>query len=261
MTRRRKSEDGYRSASPLDGVDVDGPLRALRYRTANESFPQMAQFIAKKYARLPTDPRAVVPAAPSIARYMSAFRARNWLEADGIYMAELRHQNRGAFMSTLFAEGDARAFNRLLMEELASSNVLLRSMTVAELPSYEGGTFESRREIDGGRRGYKAFSLYENVYSAERPVTMSVPISEDIRRLVSTATYTALPRPLQPSEERMGDGKHVTHAGETECRLPDGTPVPPSTMVQIKREKLDPGTDMAELISVCNSLDMNVSFI
>ena len=143
------------------------------------------------------------------------------------------------FRATLRAGGWARALNVLPGEELYMTRVLLRYADVAELDSYRGGTFESRRE-GGGRRGYKAFSMHANHFASKRPVTVRVPIDAGVRGAVALAAYTALPRPLPPSMERIGDGKHVAHAGETECRLPDGARVPPGTQVLVRRGSAPP---------------------
>ena len=151
----------------------------------------------------------------------------------------------------------------VLNEESGRISTLWRWMDLEELQSYEDGTFQSRVENDGGRRGYKAFSMGENPYARERPVAVSVPIDWAVRSAIKTASYTALPRPLQPSAERIGDEKHVRYARETECRVPDGVRVPRGTRMRVDIAKLRRDTDMARLRSVCRSLESvaDVSFI
>lgn len=139
-----------------------------------------------------------------------------------------------------------------MREELGKADVLLRWIGAEEIQSYAGGTFESRVEADGGRRGYKAFSIARNVYSQTRPVAVTVPINGDVRRVVEPAVYTSLPRPLDASEERAGDAKHLECAIETECRVPDGTRLPHGTKMAVDL-KLCSATD-AEQLSSCDSL-------
>ena len=216
----------------LDGVDESGPLRELRVRACREAFPRMVAYAIMRCGKIIEEPWAVLDATSRVL-YASALRAKNWREADRLYLEALWRRNPPAFRATLRAEGWARALNVMLAEELAKTRVLLRYADLAELASYVNGTFESRWEY-GGRRGYKAFSMYVSHFAAKRPVTVRVPI-ERIRGAVVIAAYTALPRPLPPSMERMGDGKHVAYAGETECRVPDGTRVPPGTQILVRR--------------------------
>ena len=219
------------SADWLDGVDESGPLRELRVRARQETFLMVVEYAIMQCGKI-IEPWAVLD-APSRILYALALQKKDWREADRIYVEALWRRNPSAFRSILRAEGWAKALNVMLAEELAKTRVLLRYADLVELASYVNGTFESRWEY-GGHRGYKAFSLYVNHFVAKRPVTVRVPI-ESIRGVVVNATYTALPRPLPPSMERMGDGKHIAYAGETECRVPDGTRVPPSTQILVQR--------------------------
>ena len=170
----------------------------------------------------------------------------------------LRRYDPYALSELLDAEAYARAFNVLLVENLALIRLLVRYIDAVEIPSYAGGTFESRIEDDGERRGYKALSIYENPFSATRPVTVVVPIDREVRQVVRPVAYTAMLRPLPRAEERMCDQKHIAHAYETECRVPDGTRVPAGTKMLVEIEKLDAAVDVAELRSMCGSIDMTV---
>ena len=164
-------------------------------------------------------------------------------------------------MATLNAEGYARALNVLLAENLARARILLRYIDIVELQSYVRGTFESRTEDGGDHRGFKALSTYKNHFSLKRPITVEVPIDENVRRVVRAVAYTALLRPLTRAEERIDDKKHIRHAVETECRVPDGTRVPSGTRMWVNSANLDADTNMAELRSTCSSLDIDVAFI
>ena len=109
-----------------------------------------------------------------------------------------------------------------------------------ELASYLDGTFESRTEKDGGRQGYKALSLGENIHADQRPASLEVPADDTVRGAIRAAAYTALPRFVKPKDERIGRRKHLSYAHETECRLPDGTRVPRGARIRIKRGMADP---------------------
>ena len=247
------------SEPPPDGVDPDGPLRELRSMMDLMPFHEIAERVADKYARLATNILPIFTDAQA-RLYASAIAAKNWSEADALYLEELRRQDPFVFRTTLEAEGWAKAFNALLDEKLGRICALWRYMSVEELASFAGGTFESRVEADGGRRGYKAFSVHASRYFAERPAIVEVPIDAGVRRAVRPAGYTALPRPSSPDQERMGDKKYVVHAGETECRLPDGTRVPSGTRVLVDCAKLSPGVDVNRLRKACDSLSVDVYF-
>lgn len=252
-----------RPRSPLDDVDVSGPLRELRRRlAAGETVLQLAVYVAFTHELLPVEPWEILDAGAETERYTSAANAKNWPEADRIYMEALLNKDPLAFQQTLETEGWARALNVILDENFDQIDVLWRWISPEEVQSYSGGTFESRVEEDGGRRGFKALSIGPNAYSMERSVYVIVQIDENIRRVAVRPDYTALPRPLESHEERLGDGKHIKYAGETEWRLPDGTRVPRGTRMFVKLGTLDP-TDRARLISACDLLHgvMEVSFI
>ena len=219
--------------SPLDNVEVDWKMDELRaMMVAGESVLQIARRLAKKYD-LPIVGPEVVMTGESYAAYESAVIGRDWDEADPMYANSLSDLYPAKCREMLEGEGWARALSRVLRDELDRIDVLWRWMELKEIPSYEGGTFESRIEKDGGRRGYKALSMYENSYSGVRRAGMRVPIDGAVRQAIKPVAYTALPRPLQPFQERIGDAKEIRHAGETECRVLDSTPVPRGSKIEI----------------------------
>ena len=250
--------------SVLEGVDVDGPLRKLRgMLDAGKTVRQVAEYVAGKHGRLTNNPRKNLRTASRIEQYWSSVDAKDWPEADWTYAEDLHYKNLALFKTTIIAEGWARALNVILAEKFARIDTLHRWMNFAELPSYKDGIFQSRMEADGEYRLYKACSMAENAYAKTRPVALIVHINEDIRRVVKLVSYTALPRPLQPWEERINDGKHLRYAAETECRIPDGTRVPSNTTMQISLRNVDHRINMDRLRATCNSLAdvVNISFV
>ena len=252
---------GEGSESVLGDVRVDAPLRELRDRLGREGFPPVANHVAKIGDELAEKQRAALAASSMTDLHESAIKSKEWGRADRMCVEALRRHDQDALRATLHAEGCAKAFNVLLVENLARAPVLVRYIDTAEIQSYAGGTFESRAEDGGGRRGYKAFSMHVNPFSFERPVVVEVPIDRDVRRAVRPVAYTALPRQSVESEERIDDPKNISHADETECRLPDGTRVPYGTKMWVRIAKLDESTNVDELRSACRSLDMEVAFI
>ena len=254
------SEGGYGPESVLGDVRVDAPLHELRGRLDHEIFPRLAEHVAETCSGLAAKQRVALIAASMTALYQLAIKSKDWRRADWLCIEALRYHDLDALREILYAEGRARAFNILLAEHLARASVLMRYIDAAEVLSYVGGTFESRIEY-GIRRGYKAFSIYKNHFSLERPIIVEVPIDNYVRRAVRPVAYTALLRPLLESEERIDDQKYITYAHETECRIPDGTRVPSGTKMWVRTAKLDANTNVEELRSVCRSLDMDVAFI
>lgn len=249
--------------SPLEGVDMDGPLREMRgMMDAGKTVLQVAVYVAQKHLRLTNEPLDILNAASETKRYRAAVDEKDWPEADLTYAKALRRIDLPMFKATIDAEGWARALNVILSEKLALISTLYRGMDLIELPSYKGGTFQSRVEKDGELRIYKALSMYENSFMKTRPAVLRVRVDK-IRSAIKMATYTALPRPLKSWEERIGDGKYLEHATETECRIPDGTRVPSGTTVEIRYDDLSQDTDWAWLDSVCKSLEgiMKVSLV
>lgn len=247
---------------PQNGIDARGPLLELRgMLEAGRPPAQMAQDVVRRYGRPTANPRRVLTAQEYL-RYKSAVKSKNWPEADLTYARGLAIKRPVEFDAMRSAEGYARALNVILTENLPLIPTLRRRIGLAELEGYKHRAFESRIEADGGRRGVKSFSMYENDYFKNRPVKVIVTIDERIRRAVRPVGYTALPRLTDPSKERMGDGKHLRYAGETECVVPDGTPIPPDTQIQIERGKI-PRADIARAYSMRDQLEgvASVSFI
>lgn len=219
--------------SPLDGVEVDLKLAELRAMVgAGEPVLQIARHLAEKYDLATVGPRTVMENA-AYAVYESAVIDRDWGKADPMYANSLSDLYPAKCDEMVDGEGWARAFSIVLSDELGRIDALWRRMSLKEVPSYEGGTFESRTEKDGGRRGYVALSIYDKPYFGVRRAAMRVPIDGAVRKAVRPAVYTALPRPLQPFQERIGDAKEIRHADETECRVPDRTPVPRGSKIEI----------------------------
>ena len=108
--------------------------------------------------------------------------AGNWAGADKLYMDWIKTRYPGLYLDTLNAEGLAREFNAALVREMRRSVSIVRWMDMEELPSYLNGTFESRIEEGQGRRGYKAFSLGENIHTDKRPAFLTVLVDGTIRR-------------------------------------------------------------------------------
>ena len=219
--------------SPLDGVEVDWKLGKLRAMVgAGEPVLRIAQRLSEKYDLATVGPETIMTDR-EYATYKSATIGRRWGEADAMYANVLSDLYPKKYSEMLDGEGRARAFNIVLNDKLSQIDTLWRRMDLKEVPSYEGGTFESRMEKDGGRRGYMALSMYDSPYFGVRLASMRVPIDGIVRRAVKPAVYTALPRPLLPFQERIDDAKEIRHAGETECRIPDGTRVPNGTKIEI----------------------------
>ena len=128
-------------------------------------------------------------------------------------------------------------------------------MDLAELPSYRDGTFKSRTEAGGGSRRYKPFSLWFNVYYRERPASATVPVDDEIRRALRPAAYTAVPWSVSSVDEKIDSRKHIIHAGETECRLRDGTRVPDGAFISVQRRALDASPDSRQYYSMLESLE------
>ena len=99
-------------------------------------------------------------------------------------------------------------------------------MDPPELQSYLDGTFESRTECDGTRRGFKALSLNPRLKFLSRPIALIVPLGPYMRGSLWHVHYTALPRRIAEKDERIADPKNAASAGEAEVRVPDGTAVP-----------------------------------
>lgn len=122
-----------------------------------------------------------------------------------------------------------RAFTAWLCGTALGVNCAYRWIDPPELGSYTGGTFESRIEEDGARRGFKALTTNPELWFEGRKIKINVPIDDIIRNSIRCVHYTALPRRILESDERIDDPKEARYAVESEIRVPDGTPIPPGT--------------------------------
>lgn len=174
--------------------------------------------------------------------YGRAAKAGDWTAADKTLMDVLKIRDPVLYNRTLRVESMARMFNHALAGKICTARFVYRWAHTVELPSYLNGTFESRVETGGGRRGYKAVSVEKNIHANERPVLIIVS-ADEIRSSLSPVTYTALPRADDAKDERIGYRKQLAYAHETECRIPDGTRVPRGTRISVRRDMLNPAQD------------------
>ena len=56
-------------------------------------------------------------------------------------------------------------------------------------------------------------------------------------------------------DERVDSRKHILYAGETECRLPDGTRVPDGAFISVQRRALAASPDPRQYYSLLESLE------
>ena len=224
----------------LDRRILDGARRSFAALDGDD-FLYTARKVAYKAARFNTNPHAALgDGSPEFLMYEKMMSAGDWAGADKTYLDWLKARDPVRYLETLSLEGLAREFNRNHSRRVYESPFFVRWMDMEELASYLDGTFESRTEEDGGRRGYKALSLGENIHANKRPASLEVPADDTIRGAIRPATYTVLPRFVPPEDERFDHQKHLSYAHETECRLPDGTRVPRGARIRIKRSMVDP---------------------
>ena len=198
-------------------------------------FLDTAREVADRAARFNVDPSATIgKGSPESRTYAGMVYAGDWAGADKTYLDWLKARDPALYLETLELEGLACEFNQHHRWSMHGSPSFVRWMDMDELASYLDGTFESRTEQDGGRRGYKALSLGKNIHST-RPASLEVPADDAIRGAIRAAAYTALPRFVLPKDERIDNQKHLSYAHETECRLPDGTRVPRGARIRINR--------------------------
>ena len=93
------------------------------------------------------------------------------------------------------------------------------------------------------------------MYSSERPASITVPVDGEIRRALLPAPYTAVPWPVLSADEKIDSRKHLAYAGETECRLRDGTRVPDGAFISVERRALDASPDPPQYYSMLESLE------
>ena len=219
-------------------------------------FVHAARIVANMADMLETNPYAVLgEGSPESKAYARAAGAKDWSLADKIYLDWLKMHDLLAYRYTLYMESLAREFAEALAHNASRAGTIYRWMSLEELPSYLDGTFKSRPEAGGGSRRYKPFSLWFNVYSSERPASITVPVDGEIRRALLPAPYTAVPWPVLSADEKIDSRKHLAYAGETECRLRDGTRVPDGAFISVERRALDASPDPPQYYSMLESLE------
>ena len=229
-----------------------------------DGFVHAASVIAYMANMLETNPyTALGEGSPESRAYARAAGAGDWSLADKVYLDWLKTHDLLAYRYTLYMESLAREFTEALAYNASRATTIYRWMDLAELPSYLGGTFKSRTEAGGGSRRYKPFSLWSNVYAGERPASATVPVDDKIRRALRPAAYTAVPWSVSSVDERIDSRKHLAYAGETECRLRDGTRVPDGAFISVQRRAVDASPYPAQYYSMLESLDdvITVRFI
>ena len=215
-----------------------------------------ARVVAYMAGTLATNPYAILGAgSPESGAYARAAGAGDWSLADKTYLDLLKICDLLSYRYTLYMEGLAREFTEALAYEVSRVRTIYRWMDLEELPSYLDGTLKSRTEAGGGSRRYKPFSLWFNVYSGGRPASITVPVDDGIRRALRPAAYTAVPWPVPSVDEKIDSRKHLLYAGETECRLRDGTRVPDGAFISVKRRALDESPDSRRYYSMLESLE------
>lgn len=161
-------------------------------------------------------------------RYVAAQVEKDWDESDRLFLDALKPDS-AKYGRILGAEETARAFSAWLCGTALALDYVYRWIDPPEMGSCAGGTFESKIEADGTRRGFKALTTNPMLVFEERKIQMRVPMGDTVRGDIRCVRYTALPRRIGEKDERIGDPKSVEHAAEAEIRVPDGTPIPPRT--------------------------------
>ena len=233
----------------------------MRYRARSEfalmnkyGFLDAANRTTEMAEELITDPDEILVRGSTESRaYADAIRAREWDRANRICLDRFRIWDPGKYRNMLYMECMAREFTSALACEVSRAETLHRWMDFVELPSYRKGTFESKKEKGREPSGCKLFSLGPNGYAKDRPVHLTVPVVDAIRGALRSAVYTAVPWSV-PSVEKIDSRKHLAFAGETECRLPDGTGMPNGARIVVKRRALDADPDAVRYYAVLESL-------
>ena len=202
---------------------------------------------------LPTDPYQILDSGWESRAYAEAVGAGDWNGADRICLDRLASISSRAYSEMLRMECLAREFSAALAQ-VSRSTTIYSWMELGELHSYLGGTFESRDEAGGRRRGCKLFSLGFNEYAGVRPARFTVPVDDAIRGALRPAPYTAVPWSVLSTAERIDSRKHLVYAGETECRLPDGTRVPGGASISVDRRALEASPDPGKYFALLESL-------
>ena len=82
-----------------------------------------------------------------------------------------------------------------------------------------------------------------------------MPVNYKIRSALRPEAYTAVPWPVLSADEKIDSCKHLAYAGETECRLRDGTRVPDGAFISVQRRALDASPDPPQYYSMLESLE------
>ena len=165
--------------------------------------------------------------------YRLAVARKDWTAVDKAVLDSLA-RSRVKYGRFLGAEEWMYAFTERLCAEVEIAHEAFRWMDPPELQSYLGGTFESKVEFGGTRRGFKALSLNPRLNFLLRPVALRVPLVPDMRRSLWHVRYTALPRRIEEKDERIADPKNAVNVEEVEVRVPDGTAVPPDSAFVVR---------------------------
>lgn len=161
-------------------------------------------------------------------RYTAAQAQKDWRVSDGLFLDRLA-QDRAKYRKLLNAEETVRAFSAWLCGTALNRDYVYRWIDPPEIQSCMGGTFESKIEADGTRRGFKALTVNPGLWFDERRIQMRVPMDSVMRMSTWCVRYTVLPRDIGERDERIGDPKSAKNVIESEVRVPDGTPIPPTT--------------------------------
>ena len=239
---------------PLDPGMLDRARREFDLMVKH-GFLDAANRISKMAKKLIADPYDILSrGSPETRAYADAMRAREWDRANTICLDRFKIWDPDKYLETLYMECVARWFTSALACEVSGAETLHRWMDFVELPSYRKGTFESKKEEGKEPSGCKLFSLGPNEYAKDRPVHLTVPVVDAIRWALRPAAYTAVPWSVPAADERIDSRKHLSFAGETECRLPDGTRVPGGARIFVEKRALDADPDAARYYAVLESL-------
>ena len=167
-------------------------------------------------------------------RYTKAMARKDWSMSDSMVFDALA-SDAIAYRKLIEAEEWTRAFNGWLRRLAFNAPFAYRWIDPVELESLKSGTFQSKVEEGIKRRNHKALSLNPKLEFFGRKVMLTVPLTPHVLGSVQCVSYTALPRIIVEEDEEIGDPKNVGHADEAEIRVPDGTAIPPGTVVSVQQ--------------------------
>lgn len=162
------------------------------------------------------------------ARYKAAQARKDWRVSDRLFLDKLA-QHSVKYRKLLNAEETVRAFSAWLCGTALNRDYVYRWIDPPEIQSCMGGTFKSKIEADDTRRGFKALTVNPGLWFGGRRIRMRVPMDSVMRMSTWCVRYTVLPRNIGERDERICDPKSAKNAIESEVRVPDGTPIPPTT--------------------------------